>query len=224
MAIVAIEAPPLGVAANFRPTVAMYPEMAYGSAGGALLFGVLIASEAPEAAKSAGAASKSIEELLSETDAWLPTKVLAEEVGVQLTNKLYGYVVVDPAVRAIPGVKDRTYTLFMENWMAPIRSWYGSNPSEVDYAGVPQDVDAVVEVGISNYEFHGKSMLLQVHLRLVNSTTRKVLGRSRKWKDFKIGVSEEAFANEGEVFKERFSYWGSQLISDALLDMNMVQM
>jgi hypothetical protein len=220
LAVVAIEAPPLTVTPKLNTVV--FPGMVRGSGGGALLFGILFATDAPRAIKEAEAASKSIEELLSKTEPWLPTSVLAEEVRVQLTEKQHRHVVVDPAVQFIPGVKKRTYTLFMENWMGPIRDWYNSSPSEVNYGGVPEDVVAVLEIGVLNYEVTGNTLLLQVLLRLVDPETKEVLGRARSWKQIKIGRPEEAFANEAEIFKERFAYWGSQLVANALIKMNLV--
>jgi len=221
LAIVALEAPPLNIPPGIAVT--MNPNATFGSAGGAILFGILLMAEAPEAAERAGAASNSIEELLSETDVWLPTKVLAEEVHAQLAEAQYEYVVVDPMVHPIPGLENRSYTYLMENWFRPIRSWYRSNPSEVNYMGIPEDVDLVIEIGVSNYSYMNPKMNLQVHMRLVDPKTKELLRKTRKWKYFKMGKPEEAFANEGELFKETFTYWGGQLINAELVKMKLVQ-
>ena len=220
MAIVPIEAPPL--IAPKKILFAGLEQMAYGSAGGAVLYGILFAMDAPEATARSGRQSASIEQLLSKTDPWLPTMILAQAAQKSLSDHGYDAVTVDVVVREIPGVADRSYTFYMENWLGPIRSWYASEPSEVDYAGVADDASNVLEIGILNYEVTGSQLLLQVMMKLVDPRTRTVVARSREWKSFEIGDPDVAFANEGRTFKEKFAYWGEQLVGQALVTMNLI--
>jgi hypothetical protein len=221
--VIALEPPPLGMPSNVaKTTVGIHPEMAYGNLGGAVLFGILLAVEAPESAAARGEASESVEQLLSQEDAWIPTIILARLVQEELAAKGFRVAELDSGTAPIPSMEDRSYTFMMENWMAPIRQWYGSNPSEIEYARPEGPIDGVIEVGISNYEYAGKSLLLQVMVRLINPETKHVVARSRKYKQFDVGRPEEAFANQGLAFKSEFETRGKELIRKALDDMGLI--
>ena len=60
------------------------------------------------------------------------------------------------------------------------RRWYNEDVANVDYRSIgPEGVDATLEVGISEYECRDGVPILQVHARLVNPSTKAVLGRAR---------------------------------------------
>ncbi len=49
----------------------------------------------------------------------------------------------------------------MENWLAPIRAWYNGDISPFDYREfAEQGIDAVLEIGVLNYELVGGDHLL----------------------------------------------------------------
>jgi hypothetical protein len=223
--VVALEPKPLEAPAlrNSSSTVAMFPEIAYGSAGGAVLFGILLASEAPEATTVAEAASKTAEQLLSESDPWLPTIVLAGQARDHLLEGGIAKAAVDSDVRPIPSLEDRSITFLMSNWYGPIKKWYGSDPTELDYSNIPDDVDAVLEVGLSGYTYPHSEVYLTVFLRLVEPETKSVIARTTKYTDYKVGRPEEAFADNGLIFKERFASSGGELIRKCLASIGLIE-
>lgn len=61
-----------------------------------------------------------------------------------------------------------------------IRRWYNEDTANVNYSGLSTEgVDAILEVGISDYWYTDIGLVLQVHARLVNPETKAVLGRAR---------------------------------------------
>lgn len=223
--VVALEPTPLEAPAllNSKSTVAMFPEMAYGSAGGAVLFGILLASEAPEATSAKEGASRTAEQLLSESDPWLPTIVLAGLARDHLLEGGIGRAAVDPDVRPIPGLEDRSISFLMLNWGRPIGKWYGSDLTELDYSSIPDDVDAVLEVALANYTYPHSEGYLTVYLRLVDPETKAVLARTTKYTDYKVGRPQEAFADNGLIFKERFASSGGELIRKCLASIGLIE-
>jgi tetratricopeptide (TPR) repeat protein len=60
-----------------------------------------------------------------------------------------------------------------------LRRWYNEDVANVDYGNIgPEGIDAILEVGISEYQFRDDAPILQVHVRLVNPATKAVLGRA----------------------------------------------
>ena len=60
-----------------------------------------------------------------------------------------------------------------------LRRWYNEDVANVDYSNIgPEGIDAILEVGISEYQFRDDVPILQVHVRLVNPATKAVLGRA----------------------------------------------
>lgn len=60
-----------------------------------------------------------------------------------------------------------------------IRRWYNEDVANVDYGGLgTEGIDAILEVGVSEYEFRDGMPILQVHVRLVDPATKAVLGRT----------------------------------------------
>ena len=118
-----------------------------------LLFvgGVMMLTDLPKANQQSAVASKSIESLLDRQGIWEPTLIVAEEARRLLAADDKITVSVEQDVQRLPGVEERDATFFMENWMAPLRSWYNESASTFVYTDKSKS-DAVLEVGLLNYE------------------------------------------------------------------------
>ena len=92
----------------------------------------------------------------------MPTVGLAGETANQLRAGWGAGVEVVDGYLALPRIVDRNRTYLMENWLAPIRAWYNENESSFGYVQLlNKDIDAVVEVGIANYEMVGGALLIR---------------------------------------------------------------
>jgi hypothetical protein len=122
--VVAMEPPPLMVPPRFESailgTLPKYPIQA--ARVGGVLASVAILAEMPAAAKRSAAASRWLEELLSQEGSWEPTMILAQEAAARLSAAGQRQVTVSPKIQPIPGLADRHNPL-TKNWRGPIRTW-----------------------------------------------------------------------------------------------------
>lgn len=223
--VVPMESRPLGV----PPGMATIPGSS-GSMGATRALGVLnsiaILAQLPEASRRSDEVARSLQAQLDQPAPWIPTVILAEEVRNYLGE--HGMrAVVAPQVRAMPGVTDRAATATMENWLGPTRAWYNdANPTN-EYAALSADPSLyVVEIGMTNYELFGSSALLvQVVTKVIHPASGRVIGRSRAYDASnmpKLGSMEQAFAQDGAVFKQAFHQTGRDLTRRCLDELRLV--
>lgn len=159
--------------------------------------------------------------IIKPIETWEPSlalaQVLAEQIG--LSGK---QVDVSEKVEIISAIQDRGRTVLMENWMAPIRSWYNDNVPTTRYESLAQvGTDAIVEVGISNYEIFFGKLMLQVHVKLIDSTSGRLLGRARAHSLTSIAPIDQLFAENASAFKEAVLVSGKQLIISNLKELGL---
>ena len=105
---------------------------------------------------------------------WHPTKVVARQVEAHLKGRnRYDVQSLLPMTKLYGSDKRDIYHPY-----APIRAWYNSDKAARGSLGA--DSDIVVEVGLSNYEVGLGYLVVQVHMRVVDPATGKVLGRARE--------------------------------------------
>lgn len=155
--------------------------------------------------------AEALEIKLGEEDAWIPTIVLSQEAAGQITLEGKSAVILERKIQEIPGITDRNRTIFMENWMAPIRAWYNQDISSIDYKSYRErKVDAVLEVGLSNLMLSRSILLVSVMLKLIDPATGKVLGRARNAEIVEIKKMDKLFIDDGLPFKELFAATGKK--------------
>ena len=189
---------------------------------GVIIFGIFMLAQLPEEIKRSSVEAESIEAILDSGEAWIPTVVFAREAANQITTQKK-YNVVIQEVQKFPDIKNRDRTWHMENWYAPIRSWYNQKESLFDYSLLrDQGCDAVLEVGISNYDYGETFILIQVMVKLIDLETDQLLGRSRAYKLLKIGKGEPLLANKGQRFKDLYGALGAQLVNENLQSIGLI--
>jgi hypothetical protein len=162
---------------------------------------------------------------LHSLNVWVPTVALAHEVERKLGGRGV-QVSVDPGVRPLPGVAQREITALMENWMAPLRAYYNDTKPDPTYASLAAGPsDAVLEVGVMNYEVAlGSQLLVQVFMRLVDPATGRLIGRARAADPFhllSVNPLEETLANDAAKFKVIFDSATRRLVADALRQLGL---
>ena len=111
----------------------------------------------------------------------------------------------------------------MENWLAPIRAWYNEIKSSYGYVKLPnKNVDAVLEVGIANYEIVFDGLVVQVMSKLIDPATGRVLGRSRNGSYVDAPPMENLFDDEGQIYKEFFARVTRDLIAANLKELGLL--
>lgn len=224
--IVAMEPHPLGVPPGFGSVVLGSGGSIETARGFAVFNTIAILSELPEASKRSRALSQSYQAALDQKGAWVPTVVLANEIQAQLAAQGI-QATVAPQVKPIPGVKDRSPTLFMENWLAPIRAWYNDTVPAPDYGDLPRDKSLyVLEVGVINYEIdQAGGLLLQVAMKVIDPSSGKVIGRTRAanpWNMPKLAPLDQAFAGNASRFKDAFVLTGRESARTCLTELGLL--
>jgi hypothetical protein len=222
--IVAIEAPPLSGVGVSRVRLSGSELLVGGTTLGSnnLLFvgGVMMLADLPKANRQSAAASRSIESLLDQQDVWEPTLVVAEEARRQIIAGTKISAAVEPDVRRLSGIEARDATFFMENWMAPLRSWYNESPSSYDYSD-QSDSGVVLEVGLLNYELTTGSLLVQVVAKLVDPSTGSVLANARNFSNTRLEDVDKLFENGADGYKHTFQTITAKLIEDCIVDLGL---
>lgn len=218
--VVAMEPPPLDVSGESigAADVAFLPG-GYGPGAGALvaIAGVVALMNHAGSSRDARARLENYRAAISDNDAWSPTMRLAGAAAVMLRSG-YGFEAsTRPGVEEIPGIDDRASTLLMENWLAPIRAWYNADPSPRRDPGSPGAApDAILEVGVLNYEIHQGNFMLSICLKLVEPETGAVIGRARRFAMVPVGNAADLFSDGASRFQETFSASGDALLKDSL--------
>lgn len=159
--------------------------------------------------------------LVQPAAAWLPTTELARETAQRLAAS-GRTVAVSAEIQPIPGVLDRGRTVLMENWMAPIRAWYNDElPSRRYTELAAKGIETVAEVGISNYEIFSKKLLLQVHIKLIDTSSGALIGRARASSFTELPSMDELFRNDAKIFREAVLQAGDRLIGTTLDELGL---
>ncbi len=155
------------------------------------------------------AIAESMENMLDEEEAWVPTIVLSREVAGRIALEGRSAVILEREIHEIPGITSKGRTVFLENWMAPLRAWYNRDRSSFDYTCyLDRKVDAILEVGLMNYSLVESHLLLQVVLKLIDPATGHVLGRTRDVVMVRTPHPRKLFMDGGRPFKMLFAAAG----------------
>jgi hypothetical protein len=157
---------------------------------------------------------------------WVPTIVVANEVRAQLAEAGISATVASD-VKAIPGLRDRSDMVLLENRTAPIRAWYDDTRPVAGYAGLfaGQPVH-VAEVGIGGHDITTGQLLLDVEIKLIDASSGRVIGRARAdnaWNMPTVDPLDRAFADDARRFKEVFAAEGRRLVRRCLTQLGLVK-
>lgn len=226
--IVPMETPPLSIGSTYATTgpasVAHFlPRYSIGTARAVgVLSGVVMLLELPNLSSRRLELPSSVQGQINPTETWFFSVGLAREAS-RLMTAAGKHTAVSPQIRLIPGIHDRGRTVLMENWMAPIRAWYNDSSPSTQYLALAADgVDAVAEVGVSNYEVFSARLLLQVHVKLIDTASGQMLGRARASSFTDLPSMDEAFASDAKRFKASVSSAGNQLVLACLQELRIV--
>ena len=162
------------------------------------------------------------EAMLRDSTAWVPTIILADTAAQVLMAGGRTGVTVRPGFVPVPLLEDRSATAHMENWYAPLRAWYNADTESVRPSATGSGRHGVVQVGILNYEIYDERLLLQVHMKLIDPESGKVIGRTRKSADEPVGDLDRLFVDRSSRFKRIFADIGARLVRESLEELKLV--
>jgi hypothetical protein len=146
---------------------------------GAIVFGILMLTQLPDAYTESVEVADSVEDILTREDVWIPTIILAEEAASQISSHTSHQVTVVKKYKRIPGLTERERTWHMWNWHKPIGDWYDQKVSPFDYTSYTnQDIDGVLEVGIIDYRIYPSYLRMILLLKLIDPANGDVIGRA----------------------------------------------
>lgn len=223
--IVAMEAPPLGVPPEFRYTVPS--ELMYLSSPFLIYNTIAVLIETPAAQRRRSEVSRSLQAAMESEEVWVPTLALAQEAQAQLDDRGIAATAA-PGVRPIPGVRDRSHTLLMENWLAPIRAWYKDERPVAGYTDLSSDQPPyIIEIGVASYEIVEDKLLLSVMMKMIDPADGRVMGRAFARVDPagmpRVGPLDQAFAGDAKPFKETVTAEGRILVKECLTQLRFIE-
>lgn len=223
--IVPMETRPLSVDSVYARTgpasiVHFLPRYTIGMARAVgVLSGIVMLLELPEMSQHRREYPPPVQSQISPTETWHLSVELSREAG-RLLSAAGKAPVLSSEIQPIPGIEDRGRTFLMENWMAPIRAWYNDTAPSSRYAVLATNgIETVAEVGVSNYEIFSGKLLLQVHVRLIDPVSGKLLGRTRASSFTELPPMDEAFAADATLFKESALRAGVPLLAACLSEL-----
>jgi hypothetical protein len=188
--------------------------------GGMILtsvFGIAMLIEAGSSGIKAPGDQATIEKAIVEL--WMPTVEFAKYAKLKLDSSFE--VNLTEFYYKLP-VTDRTTTWHMENWLGPFRRWYNEDVSSVDYAMIADNSNAVLEVGLGNYEYYAGKLLMQVHLKLVDPKTKMAIGRCRVSSHSDIGDITKLLSQNGFLLKNAIIANGDELTDKCLIELHLL--
>jgi hypothetical protein len=191
---------------------AVYP--AAGAVGGMLML-----SEAASAGtKTPGEAGTVV--MADPDKTWEPSVEFAGAAVVLLKDRGTFEAQVIDGYAKLP-IADRSVTWHMENWLGPLRRWYGSDSSYVDYASLGSRPDLMLEIGVLNYEYFANRLLLQVWVRLIKPATGEVLGRARSAGRSEPQSLPSLLQNDAAGMKRLVTELGNPLVANCLAEVGL---
>lgn len=223
--IVAMEAPPLGVPPEFRYTVPA--ELMYLASPFLLYNTIAVLIETPAAQRRRGEVSRSFQAAMEAEEVWVPTLALAQEARAQLEDREIAASVA-AEVRPVPGVRDRSYTLLMENWLAPIRAWYKDARPVTGYTDFSSAQPRyIIEIGVASYEIIGNKLLLSVMMKMIDPADGRVMGRAFARIDPagmpRVDPFDQVFGGDAKPFKAIVTAEGRVLIRKCLTQFRLLE-
>jgi hypothetical protein len=155
------------------------------------------------------------------SEIWTPSVEFAKTAVVTLQHAGSREVRMIDGYVKLP-ITDRAITWHMENWLGPIRRLYSSDMSTVDYAAMGSvHADAILEVGVLNYEYASGRLILQVFVRLIDTRTRRVLGRARNISFSKGGPLAPLLQKDADGMKRLILETGDRLLAKCLTEIGL---
>jgi hypothetical protein len=187
----------------------------------AIFGGLALLSEATEAGKEVPGEVPIFVKALPSAG-WMPSAELAKSAAALLkqsggpeVSTINGYVKVP--------IQDQSITWHMENWAKPLKRFYASDESKIDYATIEAGhVDAVLEVAAMLNEYFNEDIWHSiVFVRLIDPRTKRVLARALNSSTLEPGALSPLLNNDGAGLKRLVQDSNSKLLAKCLAEIRL---
>jgi hypothetical protein len=237
--IAAVESPPLEIIPDLletrQPVIRSLETMAisiystpslYRYPGGVLIYGQTVSDDSVEKLASddplltRGDNPYSYESKINSP--WHPARALAFHAAESLSKQGIK-VVLNGLLRHLPLNAGQRQT-HLSHWYNAIAQWYEENTSPVNYAKLlSTPVDAVIEVGISDFRIFEGQVSLQVLMKVIEPKSGRVLAKTGI-SDYTSRTSADSLLlPDGAAFKTLISEMGAKLIENDFKNIGICQ-
>jgi hypothetical protein len=151
----------------------------------------------------------------------MPTVNLAIRAAQQISESGHRKTFVLEGYAKLPDI-DRTRDVPLEDWLAVVRRWFNSDGAMLDGAAITPTSDAILQVGVLNYEYLDERLLLQVMVKVIDKKSGRVIGRAREHSDVRGGTVAVMMRDQGSPMRDLVDASGSSLLSRCLQDLGLV--
>jgi hypothetical protein len=153
---------------------------------------------------------------------WMPTTGLAKKAALALQKTSTREVSVVDGYAELP-ITDRSVDEWLENWMSAVRRWYNAEKSPLDCEQLGgSGVDAILEVGVGNYEYFNNELIMSVFVRIIDPSTKQVLGRARNSELVKGEDLPAMLQKKGQPMRRLIETTGAALLTQGLKDLGLI--
>jgi hypothetical protein len=150
----------------------------------------------------------------------MPTVDLAIRAAQQIRESGHSKAFVVEGYAKLPDI-ERTKEVPLEDWLAVVRRWFNSDGAMMDPAAITPASDAILQVGVSNYEYFDDRLLLQVMVKLIDKQSGRVRARAREHSDVSGGSVVVMMRDQGSPMRDLVDASGSSLLSRCLQDLGL---
>lgn len=172
------------------------------------------------ARSSAPRAGETLTMTNDEPSRWMPTVYLAIRATQQLRESDHRRAFVVEGYAELPAI-DRTREVPLEDWLAVVRRWYNSDQAMLDPSALTKLPDAILQVGVLNYEYFDERLMLQVMVKLIDTESGRVLARAREHSTSKGNSVVMMMRDEGSPLRDLVDSSGSSLLARCLQDLGL---
>jgi hypothetical protein len=158
--------------------------------------------------------------LTSESAPWMPTTTLAAHAARLIGERSPRHAIVIEGYAKVP-VGDTSAGGSAQYWPAG-RLWYNAEVSMLDRDAELRALgDAILEVGLLNYEYYEHRLVLQVTVKLVDSVTGRVVARAAELSSSKAQSLAVMIQNQGAPLRDLANSTGQALLVKCLQDIGL---
>jgi hypothetical protein len=223
MRVIALGPVPLELPPGMASAVAaQLPKPSVSAARGVAVYsGILMLIEMPEALSRSAQAGRAVADQLGSRDAWSPQVLVAADAAGHLRST--GRQVLGPVAKGMPGVSVDDCENSLNPYYKALGDWWNGATFTVDYLSPElEDVDALLEVGISYSAFFAGELLVFLNIKLVDPPTRAVIARARDYAHKPVGMPDAALRDDAAQFKQVFGELSASLVRSTLAELGFL--
>ncbi len=207
--IIPLEDTPLGIDPTFKYVIPAAIGIPAAPIAG--VFNVVsVLAQLPDAIKRSEAIAKALEQDMSAKSPWQPTRKLADDAADILKTNGKPAIVADTPLK-LNSCTNKT-----------INAWYNNDKATIDLAGLSSAQSPYVLEILQGNSVSNGGLMMEVRMKIIDPTTRTVIGRTRNYELADLPATEEVFKDNGRIYKEVFLATGHELVQESLENLGLI--